>query len=73
MGQSRTHVPLTASAFFVENKLGKTGLAPTVDVHRVGEAGLLVTDGAAVERGRGWYGHCISRRQLTKQTLEVSP
>jgi hypothetical protein len=50
-------------AFYVESKLGKTGLTVTVDVRRNGT--LVVTGGSAVEVGGGLYSYTLASASNT--------
>lgn len=54
---------ITFSAFYVESKLGKTGLTVTVDVYRNGTQ--VVTGGSAVEVGGGLYTYELGSGSVT--------
>lgn len=51
------------SAFYVESKIGKTGLTVTVDVYRNGTQ--IVTGGSAVEVGGGLYTYALASGSVT--------
>lgn len=55
--------PLIFTAFFVESKVGKTGLTVTVDVQERANGGvatLIVTGGSATDAGGGFYDYELS-------------
>lgn len=51
---------VTFFAFFVASKVGKTGLAVTVDVYRGSDNNATVTGGSATEVGGGLYKYTLS-------------
>jgi len=60
MPLSRKNVTLTAVCFYVESKVGKTGLTVTCDVYRVSDGTQEVTGGACTELGGGFYKYVLA-------------
>lgn len=67
-------VDLVFAAFFVESKVGKTGLMVTLDVHRVTASGSteVVTGGSATEVGDGVYRYTLSSSSTGTEGLYVA-
>lgn len=63
MSWEQISTAITFAAFYVESKVGKTGLTVTVDVYRNGTA--IVTDGATVEVGGGLYTYTLGSGSVT--------
>lgn len=53
-------------AFFVENKVGKTGLTVAVDVRNPAGT-IVVTDGAVTEVGGGLYSYVLASGLVTTE------
>ena len=58
---------LTFLAFYVETKLGKTGLTVTVDVYRAGSE--IVTAASATEVGDGLYSYTLASGSVNAEGL----
>jgi len=57
---------IVLTAFFSESGTPKTGLSPTVDIHKISDSSLAINDGAMAEVAGGFYKYTFAGHDATE-------